>query len=277
MSIAAAHCDAVVGVRLDAEEMPAPSGQFDVHTVDQIVSVPDEPHLLRRVDEGPATTAKVGPRDSYQPGRHAVAQVDHDQPPHVALPAPRDQVVVSGVSGPAGTQLPPSAPQARLGQHRRASGRTARPPVRRFLRIAAEEHRKVNRPSFDLTVVDQPHPGWVRAVTAAACQRDGRTRARPEVRRGSRRTAPGRADSRGPPEGASEPPPPLPHQPVVETLVVAVVEALLLQLPLQVPVGLGHEDKARRACRTSAIRVGQYSRPVRGRPPHPRCERTRRS
>ena len=149
-------------MRLDAEEMPAPSGQLDVHAVDQIVSGALEPHLLRRVDEGPATTAKVGPWDAYQPGRHTVAQVDHDQPPHVALPAPRDQVVVSGVSGPTGklTQLPLSPPQARLGQH--GQERPVEPldrRVRRFVRIPAEEHRKVNRPSFDLAVVDQPHPG----------------------------------------------------------------------------------------------------------------------
>ncbi len=35
------------------------------------------------------------------------------------------------------------------------------------------------------------------------------------------------------------------HQPVVEALVVAEVEALLLELPLQVPVGLGDEPEGR--------------------------------
>src|SRR3954447_19907830 len=100
--------------------MPAPTAQLNVHTVDKIVSGAVESDLLRRVDEGPATTAKVRPWDAYQTGRHAVAQVGHDQPPRLAFPAPRDQVVVSGVSGPAGklTQLPPSPLQARLGQHR---------------------------------------------------------------------------------------------------------------------------------------------------------------
>ena len=33
------------------------------------------------------------------------------------------------------------------------------------------------------------------------------------------------------------------HEPVVEALVVAVVEALLLERVLEVPVGLGQEDE----------------------------------
>ena len=36
-------------------------------------------------------------------------------------------------------------------------------------------------------------------------------------------------------------------EPVVEALVVAVVEALLLERPLEIPVGLGGEDEVRDA------------------------------
>ena len=36
-------------------------------------------------------------------------------------------------------------------------------------------------------------------------------------------------------------------QPVIELLVVAEVESLLLQLPLQVPIGLGNEEEIRDA------------------------------
>ncbi len=44
---------------------------------------------------------------------------------------------------------------------------------------------------------------------------------------------------------------------VVEPLVVAVVEALLLQGPLQVPVGLGDEQESGVGARTLEITVGQ--------------------
>ena len=48
------------------------------------------------------------------------------------------------------------------------------------------------------------------------------------------------------------------HEPVVEPLVVAVVEALLLQRPLEIPVGLGDEDEVRvRLPLTAGITVGQ--------------------
>ena len=47
------------------------------------------------------------------------------------------------------------------------------------------------------------------------------------------------------------------HEPVVQALVVAVVEALLLERVLEVPVGLGHEDEVGATRLTAAITVGQ--------------------
>ena len=50
------------------------------------------------------------------------------------------------------------------------------------------------------------------------------------------------------------------HEPVVEALVVAEVEALLLERPLHVPVGLGDEQRGPGcAALTRAISGGQYS------------------
>ena len=46
-------------------------------------------------------------------------------------------------------------------------------------------------------------------------------------------------------------------QAVVESFVVGVVEALLLQRPFQVPVDLGHEEELRMLPRTDAIAFGQ--------------------
>ena len=68
------------------------------------------------------------------------------------------------------------------------------------------------------------------------------------------------------------------HEPVVEPLVVAVVEALLLERPLEVPVRLGHEDEAG----MRALDGGDHRRPVvvrrpRRRRARPRCARRRRS
>ena len=119
----------------------------------------------------------------------------------------------------------------------------------------------MNRPSFDLAVVDQPHPGLGE-------RGDG---GRLPARRAERERGPRLVVVLDEPHQAAliaevrlKVPANLRrrsvHQPVVETLVVAVVEALLLQLPLQVPVGLGDEDEARpRSAVPSAITVGQYS------------------
>ena len=68
------------------------------------------------------------------------------------------------------------------------------------------------------------------------------------------------------------------HEPVVEALVVAVVEALLLERPLEVPVGLGHEDEVGMA----ALDRRDHRRPVvvcrpRARRARPRCARRCRS
>src|SRR5439155_23720952 len=49
-------------------------------------------------------------------------------------------------------------------------------------------------------------------------------------------------------------------QPVVESLVVSVVEALLLHGPFEVPVHLGHEAKTRNARAHSPRRLGPERR-----------------
>ena len=49
------------------------------------------------------------------------------------------------------------------------------------------------------------------------------------------------------------------HEPVVQPLVVAVVEAELLELPLEIPVGLGDEQHLRVDARAPEITSDQYS------------------
>ena len=89
-------------------------------------------------------------------------------------------------------------------------------------------------------------PGSVRATTAAARVRRGEHRRGAAARRGSRRSArcgpgtPGSAARCSRTDDAGSPV----HEPVVEALVVAGVEALLDEARLEVPVGLGPEREA---------------------------------
>ena len=206
----------------------------------------------RRSDHGTRTS----------PIRHTAAQVGHDQPPHVALPAPRHQVVVPGVSGPTGklTQLPPSLPQARLGQYRQE--RPVEPlhrGVRRFVRIPAEEHRKVNLPTFDLTVVDQPHPGLGESGDGGRLPagRAERGAARGSSWFSTKRTR--RADSRGRPEGAGEPPAARPAPAGRRAACRSSSRSPAAAAPTPGPSTPRPRRRSRSRCRTSAIRVGQYS------------------
>ena len=61
-------------------------------------------------------------------------------------------------------------------------------------------------------------------------------------------------------------------QPVVQPLVVAKVESLLLEVPFEIPICLGHEEEVRVRLLTAQIASTQYSvdGPRTGRWPHVR-------
>ena len=56
--------------------------------------------MLRRVGEVALTAPEVGPLCSHLTGSQAIAEVNHDQPPRVALPAPCEEILIPVISRP---------------------------------------------------------------------------------------------------------------------------------------------------------------------------------
>ena len=113
-------------------------------------------------------------------------------------------------------------------------------------------------PTLELALVDEPRPGLA--------QRGHGGGPRPLAREGRRRTRLVVVlDEANEPllvgELRREVPDHLPclvgRKTVIEPLVVAVVEALLLKRPLEVPVRLGHEHEPRMDAPTEGITSGQ--------------------
>ena len=235
----------------------------------QLVAVALEALAAEQVRQRPVRPARSAHGSRTRACGRRVGEVDDDE---VACrrpsPGPGDELRrtrrLSGqpralAQPPVAVAQPGSATAAQQPRVERRAGRrrAARPGA------AAEEHRDADPPALDWPSCSSGAPGSVR--------RDDRGRARAGRRRERRRrarlvvvldeahrAAPGSRGRRArwPRTGAGV----LVHEPVVEPLVVAEVEALLLQRPLHVPVRLGdeHEVGVRGAAR-APITVGQNS------------------
>ena len=56
--------------------------------------------MLRRVGEVALMSSEVGPLCSHLTGSRAIAEVNHDQPTRVALPAPGEEILIPVISRP---------------------------------------------------------------------------------------------------------------------------------------------------------------------------------
>ena len=181
--------------------------------------------------------------------RRLVAEVDdHELAREGAPPTPADELpprLVAVPPSPLGAR--PRALAEDVVSQEREQQLVERPQVvvDRLVGPAAEKDGQVHLPALELALVDEPRAGL------AQCRDRGRAR----LRRGEGRRRPrlvvvlDEADE--PPlvfEVGAEVPVhavgALVHEAVVEPLVVAVVEALLLERPLQIPVRLGDEHEA---------------------------------
>ena len=203
--------------------------------VDASASVPARPRSSSHGSETwPAagasprfTTTSLRVPSPRQPQASRLRQASFpSQPPRLAeLPGARAEDVVAQ----AGEQSLVEGPQVR---------------VRLLVGPASEEDRQLDAPAVELTVVDEPR----------ARLPERRDRGRPGLAGAERRRRPRLVvvlDEAHEPllvAGVARQVPvhglgALVQQPVVQALVVAVVESLLLERVLEVPVRLGHEDE----------------------------------
>ena len=231
--------------------MPTPGPQIDVQTgIPHLVATPVVGFARQDIVEEPGPSSQFIPGHPDErlggPGR----KIHDDEVALLVLdPAPGENIPAAPVVGPAAFLAEAPFAVAKditmdLLQQASVEGREVL--IDRLCRAAGEKDRQPHLPSLELPLVQQPGPG------------------EREDRHG--RSAPFSVRKRG--SGPrlvmvlDEPDHPLlvgkirqevqthvlgspVFHPVVEFLVVAEVEALLLQLPLQVPVGLGDELELR--------------------------------
>ena len=200
------------------------------------------------------------------------AEVDDDQPARVAVPTPGDEVLGAVVARPTGSlaQVPLAAAEGGIGE-RAQQGLVERLELGiAGLRSGSGRGTSGDGPSGPRAGPRGPagRRSGVSVATAAARAFAGRTR---DAARGSSWFSMKRT-SRGLVRVVGQEVEPhlfgaLVHESVVEPLVVAVVEALLLQRPLQVPVRLGHEHGTRDATRARRRSRSASSRPAVAAPP----------
>jgi len=182
-------------------------------------------------------------------GRGRVAEVDDDQPARVAVPTPGDEVLGAVVARPTGPLAQPPLAAAEGAIRKRAQQGLVEGFERGIAGFgweAGEEHREMDLPALELTFVHQAGAGlrergdgrgafprrfehgrspWLVVVLDEAHQVG-------LVRVAGQEVQPHLLGA-------------LVDEPVVQPLIVAEVEALLLERPLQVPVRLGHEPEFR--------------------------------
>ena len=126
---------------------------------------------------------------------------------------------------------------------------------------AGKEDRQLNRAALELALVNEARAGLAerghgRGTCLLARERRCRARLVVVLDEADQSLLVAEVGSQVPVHGLRV----VVHQAVVEPLVVAVVEALLLQRPLEIPVGLGHEHEAW----MRALHSGDHGRPVVG-------------
>ena len=126
---------------------------------------------------------------------------------------------------------------------------------------AREEHRQLDGAALELALVDEPRAGLAQrghggGARLLARERRGRARLVVVLDEADESLLVPEVGVQVPVHGVGA----VVHEAVVEPLVVAVVEALLLQRPLEIPVGLGHEHEAG----MGALHSGDHGRPVVG-------------
>ena len=196
----------------------------------------------------PCLPPEIVPRKRHEPRRGRVAEVHDDELAGlVTAPPPADEVLPGVVALPPASlgELPFAAAKDPVGDRRQQPlVERLQLAVDRLVRPAGEEHGQLDRAALELALVDEPCAGLSqRRHGRGTCLvvGEGRCRARLvvvfeeadafalEIEGGAQV-----ADDRRRVAGA---------QPVVVPLVVGVIEALLLERPLQVPVRLGDEDE----------------------------------
>ena len=215
--------------------------------VTEVLAAPLVSPAVGGVVEKPRRAEQVVPGKRDVALRRLVAEVHDDELARGSAPAPADELRPRVVSVPPrslGTRPLALAEDAVAEERQQALVERPQVLVDRLLGSAAEEDGKLHPPAVELPLVDESRAGL-------AQRRDG---GRARLRRRKRCCRARLVVVLDEPNEAAlvlevgaEVPVyllgALVHQTIVEALVVAVVEALLLERPLHVPVRLGDEDE----------------------------------
>ena len=177
-----------------------------------------------------------------------LVEIDDNEVALILLdPAPGENILAALVVGPAAplTEVPFTvAKDVTIDLFQQASIEGREVMIDRLCRATAQKDRQPHLHSFELPFVEQPCPGECEDRHRCSAPFSGRKRG------GGSGLVMVLDEADQPLLVRQDQPEMQPHvlgvvmlQPVVESLVVAVIEPLLLQFPFQVPVGLGDEQK----------------------------------
>ena len=231
--------------------MALPRREIDIQTaVPHLVPIPFVDITGQPIVEAPLPGPQFVPGQLHTSLGGRLPVIHDDERALIVLhPAPGEDVLAALVVGPpaALAEAPLAVPEEiTMGHVQKASVEGSEIMINRLCWASAEEDRQPHPPSLELSLVQEPGSG--------ESENRHRRRATSSVGKGGR--GPGLVMVLDEPDHAflvrkvrQEM---LPHalggpvlHPVVEFLVVAEVETLLLQLPLQIPIRLGDEPELR--------------------------------